>query len=75
MIVTASTAVALPRPEPIACTAVLQMRCPTDAGEPLGVSDAEDDDRFAVADTSRGWRLGATRISMGRQIEPSERSG
>lgn len=75
VIVNALAAVTLPRPEPIACTAVLQMLCPTDADGPLGVSGAADDDGFAEAGTSRGWRSGAPRISMGRKIESSERSG
>ena len=59
MSVTALAAVALPRPEPIACTAVLQMRCPTDAGKPLGVSEAEDDDGFAEADEFPGLEVGS----------------
>ena len=59
MIVTALAAVALPRPEPIACTAVLQMLCPTDAGEPVGVSDAADDEGFAEAGDIPGLEVGS----------------
>jgi hypothetical protein len=78
--VTALAPVTLPRPEPIACSAVLQMRCLTDAGEPLGVSDAKDDEGLAEADTSRAdtsrdRRSRAPRIPIGWQIAPSESSG
>ena len=78
MIVAALAAVTLPRPELIACTAVLEMLCPTNSSEPLGVSDTEDDEGSTEADisrtdTSRDW--GAPRVPVGWPIDPSERSG